>query len=83
MRDDHRELVVRQIETQPEVLQVRVTPYNPETKALGLYRIDVEVPADAPSGDFMGARRGHIRIATDHPERSILDFDVMFAVTRS
>jgi hypothetical protein len=81
VRDDHRDVAIRRIETKPDFLQVKVTPCGPGAEKIGLYRIDIEIPANAPAASFMGVNRGEIRIETDHPELPVLALDVEFAVT--
>lgn len=78
--DDHRTLTIRRIEVEPEFLTVALTPYAPDNPALGLYRLDLTVPPDAPPSDFMGARHGEVRIETDHPAVPLLHFDVHFVI---
>jgi hypothetical protein len=67
------------VETSPEFLEVRVSPYKSGSESLGLYRIDVEVPPDAPMGNFL-SEAGEVRILTDHPKLPVLEFEVAFAV---
>lgn len=80
IRDDHRVLNVKRIETVPDFLNVKVTPYSESTAAMGLYKIDVEVPKNAPASDYMSTE-GKIRIITDHPHVPVITLDVEFAVT--
>ncbi len=83
IRDEHRQLRIKRIETVPEYLRIEVVPCNPDRRELGLYWVKVEVPKDAPVGDFMGYRQGEIRIETDHPEIPEFKLGVEFAVTSS
>jgi hypothetical protein len=80
VRGKHRQLKIERVDKTPEFLQVRVTPLsNP-----GLYRIEVEVPPDAPPCDYQGKGEdamGWFRILTDHPQMpEILALKVAFAV---
>lgn len=80
VHDEHRILEIRRVETQPEYLRVNVAAYQEGSASLGLYKIDVEVPRDAPPGSYMGMRQGLIRIETDHPVVPVLELEVEFAV---
>lgn len=80
VQDDHRNLQIKKITAAPEFLDVRVTPYSPEKDDLGLYRVEVIVPADAPVCNFMGTSPGEIEIETDHPNIPVLRLKVQFAV---
>jgi hypothetical protein len=80
VRDDHRQLAIRQVETRPDFLQVHVAPYSREAEQLGLYTIDVEVPGNAPMGNFL-VEKGAVRIQTDHPAVPVLELEVAFAVS--
>jgi hypothetical protein len=73
-----RALTIEAIETEPKFLRARVEPYNSESAAIGLYRIEIEIPPDAPSGDFSGAHQGVIRIRTDHPRFAVIKLTVDF-----
>ena len=78
--DDHRALAIRNIAVDPAFVQVRVEPLNPESPQLGLYRIRVEVPEDAPMCNHWGVEAGTIRIETDHPKTPELSLTLEFAV---
>ena len=67
VNDDHPALAVQRIETEPSFLRVKVVRLESRSPNVGVYRINVEVPADAPSCDFAGRREGVIRLKTDHP----------------
>jgi hypothetical protein len=79
VRDDHRRLVIRRVETEPDFLCVRVAPFDAEREELGLYRIELEVPPDAPASDYF-TEPGEIRIVSDHPKLPVLSLSVAFAV---
>ncbi len=80
LRDEPRRMAVRRIESRPEFLRVHVVPLGSEESKAGVYRIDVEVPPDAPASNFMGANRGEIVIVTDHPTMPRLRLGVELAV---
>jgi hypothetical protein len=81
VRDNHRQLAIQRVETVPSFLQARVAAPNSEAGKLGLYLIDVEVPANAPTGSFLGDKKGAIRIFSDHPKYPVLTLEVAFAVS--
>jgi hypothetical protein len=80
INDPRRRLTVERIETDPAFLKARLVPYASGSKQIGLYRLDVEVPADAPMGAFLGTDAGVIRIRTDHPRLPTIELRVDFAV---
>jgi hypothetical protein len=67
INDPCRRLCVARIETDPAFLRARLAPYASGSKQSGLYRIEVEIPADAPSCAFLVGHCGVIRLRTDHP----------------
>lgn len=79
VRDDHRELVIRNVDTTPDFLHVHVAPHSAAAEELGLYTIEVEVPRDAPMSNFL-SDKGEIRVETDHPVVPTLTLEVAFAV---
>lgn len=79
VRDEHRQLQVQQIDIEPPFLKVTVAPVQPRGEQLGLYTVDLEVPADAPMCDYL-SKPGKVTILTDHPAVPAVDFAVRFAV---
>jgi len=79
VRDDHRRLKLQAVESEPEFLRVEFSPLAEHSEELGLYRVDVEVPPDAPPSNHL-AEMGTVRIRTDHPIVPELEFQVAFAV---
>ena len=53
--DERRRLTAERIETEPAFLHARLTPYAGGSRDVGLYRLEVEIPGDAPA-------RAHIRV---------------------
>ena len=41
--DERPALAVRRIETEPEFMHVRITPYKGPSATVGLYRVEVEI----------------------------------------
>lgn len=83
LRDPERPVKIVDIHREPGFLEVDVQPFKPDKPELGLYRIEVRVPKDAPQCDYMTAgRQGQVRIETDHPDVREVEFSVSFAVAR-
>jgi hypothetical protein len=80
IRDSHRDIAVRKIETYPQFLKVQVAPYSPGLKGRGLYQICIEVPPDAPECSYHGTRSGELRIHTDHPRVPVIRLMAGFSV---
>jgi hypothetical protein len=80
INDDRRQLSARRIETEPAFLQASFAPYRPGANRIGLYRIDLELPADAPSCAFTAPHRGWIRLRTDHPRLPLIELKVDFCI---
>lgn len=78
VRDEHAAVVVNRVEADPPWLDVRVEAIDPAGNA-GVYRIEVAVPPTAPVCTFV-ARRGRVRLVTDHPAIPEIAFDVAFAI---
>jgi hypothetical protein len=83
VNDQRRSLTVSQIEAEPEFMRVHVSPFQGESAKVGLYRIEVEIPHDAPSCNYMGTHTGVIKLKTDHPRLPVIELKVDFAVVRS
>ena len=80
LNDDRRLLTIRRIETDPPFLQASLAPYQAGADRLGLYRIDVKLPADSPSCAFTAPHRGRIRLGTDHPRLPLIELKVDFCI---
>lgn len=83
IRDEKPELVIRRIETKPAFLRVRVEPFTPDSARIGLYRVEVEIPPDAPPCVYQATEMGEIRIAITKPKEAELRLKVAFAVASS
>lgn len=75
-----RELTIRDITVEPDFVQVRIAPLNPDAPHLGLYRVEVEVPDDSPMCNHLGVEAGRIRVETDHPRMPEMTLGLEFAV---
>jgi hypothetical protein len=80
LNDDRQQLTIRRIETEPPFLQARLAPLSDASDRLGLYRIDVDLPADAPSCAYTAPHRGRIRLRTDHPRLPVIELKVDFCI---
>ena len=81
VRDDDPSLPIRSIEAEPSYLKVAVQPHQEADLATpGLYDLIMEVPADAPVGQYMGNPLGNLRISTGHPRVPEINLRVMLAV---
>jgi hypothetical protein len=89
VRDREPSLKFRQIEVQPEYVQVRVSPVKAsragavDSAVGGLYRLEVEIPKNAPAGSHRGVKRGVLRLVPDHPRLPETDLKLEFAVMGS
>ncbi len=79
VNDEQHRLAAR-IETEPAFLQARLTPYASGPKELGLYRLEVEIPADTPACAYTGKHRGVVRLRTDHPRLPLIELQVDFVL---
>ncbi len=79
VRDPRPLLVVRRIETEPDFLHVRINACQGHGPGVGLYRVEVEIPREAPPGNFMADRAAVVRLWTDHPRLPLIEWKVDFA----
>jgi hypothetical protein len=76
-----RQINVKRIEIEPAFLKAKITPCTTGSNKGGLYRIEVEVPANAPISSFLEPHLGVVRLHTDHPRLSRIELNVDFAVS--
>jgi len=81
VKDAQRDLKVEGIESKPPFVKVNVQPQSASSKSIGLYRIGVEIPCDAPACEYTGGDRGIVRVKTNHPRFPTIEFRVDFVVT--
>jgi hypothetical protein len=81
LSDERRRLGIQQIETEPAFLHARLVPYAGGPNGAGLYRLEVEIPGDAPACACTGPHRGQVRLRTDHPRLRTIDLQVDFVLT--
>jgi hypothetical protein len=79
VRDRRVSLAGAQVATFPQFLKARLTP-RAEAESRGLYDLEIEVPADAPPGQYRANPRGEVRIETGDPRLGDLKLGVSFAV---
>jgi len=77
--DDETKLAVQGIEVHPEYLNVQVTPDEKQGDQ-GLYRLEIEVPVDAPAGRYQAQNAGELTIRFDHPRIKELRLRLHLAV---
>ena len=80
VRDPLPELPNLAIQTVPDFVQARLVPY-PGAAEVGLYRFDVEIPADAPVCVRSHDNRGEIALDFDHPRIEDLRLGLEFVIT--
>ena len=80
VNDPCHRLTATHIETEPAFLQARLASYAGGPKDLGLYRLEVEIPGDAPSCAHTGEHRGVVRLRTDHPRLRVIELQVDFVL---
>ncbi len=77
LRDPEKNLIVRQIKTNPDFLQVRVEPHEIDQQAdVGLYDLYIDLPKDAPTFRLAPNKLGLIRMEFDHPRVGHLELPV-------
>ena len=79
INDEHRQISVERIETEPKFLRTIFSPYRAGPNRAGLYRIELDIPADAPTCVFRSPY-GLIRLRTDHPRLPVIDLKVDFGI---
>ena len=67
VNDPQRQLSVMSVESTPAFLKVHLTPFKSGAKNNGLYRVDVDIPSDAPSCAFVSDKRGVVRVKNRPP----------------
>lgn len=77
IRDEDPRLEVKKMETVPDFVKVRFE--QSDYQVPGLYRMDVEVPKDAPSS-FYPASQGRLHVEFVNPRFEDLELSVEFAV---
>ncbi|MCE9527138.1 MAG: DUF1573 domain-containing protein, partial [Planctomycetales bacterium] len=81
LRDADLTLPIQSIAAEPSFLKVSVEPHNEADLATpGLFDLTIEVPPDAPIGQYLGNPQGSLRIVTGHPRVPEIKFKVMLAV---
>jgi len=81
LRDEDLSLPIQKIEVEPSYLKVTVEPHKEADLATpGLFDLTVEVPANAPIGQYLGNPQGNLRITTGHPRVPEIKLKVMLAV---
>ena len=79
VRDPDPSLEVKKIETRPDFMKVSFVD-NEKVQSPGLYRMLLDIPADAPRASFMGEPVGKVHIEFQNPSFENIDLDVEFAI---
>lgn len=80
VHDSQLDLPINKIECQPEFVEVKITPYKPGGKQVGLYYLDVIVPPGIPPTARMVDNPGTIKIDFEHPRVEDLNLKLQFVV---
>jgi hypothetical protein len=79
IRDPEPSIQQAKVDVSPDFLQAKLVP-PADGESAGLYRLVVELPADAPTGQFRSNPLGYIRLDTGHPRIGVVELKVSFAV---
>jgi hypothetical protein len=79
VNDERHGLTVQGVETDPDFLRARLVPFD-SSATTGLYRLEVAIPADAPTANCMGEQAATVRLRTDHPRLPWIELKVDFAI---
>jgi hypothetical protein len=77
IRDPDPDLKLRQVTATPSFIAAELIPSGAKP---GLYYLDVGIPADAPTCEYLLNKRGQIHLEYDHPRVSGTKLQVRFAV---
>jgi hypothetical protein len=66
----------------PDFLQVKLAPYEIASSAAGLYRLQIDVPATAPTGNYQENNAAQLTIHFAHPRIAELKLRIHLAVAR-
>jgi hypothetical protein len=80
--DQQSELPVERIELVPDFLRVSLDRYQPVSSAAGLYRLQLEVPATAPAGNYQEDNAAQLTIHFAHPRIAELKLRIHLAVAK-
>ncbi|MBN1910322.1 MAG: DUF1573 domain-containing protein [Pirellulales bacterium] len=80
LRDIRRPVNIESVETTPDFLIARIQSGKTAASRSRVFRVDVEIPADAPPGNHTGTARGKVVLKTDHPDLGVITLPVDFAV---
>lgn len=81
VRDDELNLNVQEVKIEPEFLKAEVVAHTEGDQVKpGLYDLIIDVPADAPPGQYQGNPVGKLRVEIKHPRIESLELPVHFSV---
>lgn len=81
INEEPRQVKITRIESNPAFLKATVSPCTTGSNRGGVYRVEVEVPANAPLGSFLDPHSGVVRLYTNHPHLPRIELNVDFAVS--
>jgi hypothetical protein len=81
IRDPEPNVEFEPAEVEPSFLKVHIAPHSPQGDLRGLYRLEIEVPRDAPDCSYFAPRYGRIKIKPRHPRVEPVELKVNMAVT--
>lgn len=79
MRDRQASLDNLKVTTFPAFLQAKLSPRN-EGHARGLYDLVIEIPENAPVGQYRGSPLGEVQINTGDPRLGSVKLSISFAI---
>ena len=79
VRDSDPDLSGAKVVVHPDFLSATLSK-RAESQVKGLYDLEIEIPADAPPGQYRGNPRGEVRIDTGHPRLGSVKLGVTFAI---
>lgn len=71
---------IEKIITEPSFVKCQVDPLLANGKNVGVFRVTVEIPADAPECVYQTPDCGKVRLITNNPEKPEMSFVVEFTV---
>lgn len=77
VRDLEPELPAAKVEVFPKFLQAK---FEPVANKPGIYNLTIDLPDDAPAGQYHNDRTGRVRIESGHPRIGVVELPITFAV---
>jgi hypothetical protein len=80
VRGEHEDLVVSAIECRPAFVKVQVGAREQVSPNLARYKLQIDIPADAPITHCLGKSAGELKLTTNHPDARPLRLALDFAI---